>query len=46
MIFINKDHSGYLRIGVNSRYEKYFINQFEEKYKIPTIVCYNGAVPN
>ncbi|RXM38160.1 hypothetical protein BOQ62_19080 [Chryseobacterium sp. CH21] len=46
MVFINKDHSAYLGIGVNPTYEKYFTDQFIEKYKTSPIICYNGAIPD
>ncbi|AZA49343.1 hypothetical protein EG346_14680 [Chryseobacterium carnipullorum] len=46
MIFINKDHSAYLGIGVDPNYEKYFTDKFLEKYKVSPIVCYNGQIPD
>lgn len=46
MVFINKDHSAYLGIGVNPTYEKYFAAQFIKKYKILPITCYNGGIPD
>lgn len=46
MIFINEDHSAYLGIGVHPNYEKYFVDQFTEKYKTSPITCYNGAIPD
>jgi len=46
MIFINKDHSAYLGIGVNQNEEKYFMEQFIEKYEVSPIAYYNGAIPD
>lgn len=46
MIFINKDYSAYLGIGVNPNYEKYFTDKFLEKYKVSPITCYNGQIPD
>ncbi|VFA43746.1 hypothetical protein [Chryseobacterium indologenes] len=46
MVFINKNHSAYLGIGVNPSNEKYFENQLIKKYKVLPIIYYNGAIPD
>jgi len=45
MIFINKDHSAYLGIGVKPSEEKKFVKQFIENYKVLPTAYYNGAIP-
>lgn len=46
MIFINKNRSIYLGIGVTPDYEEYFVSKLKERYNSIPIICYGNQLPD